>query len=303
MVKVMAGIVLYNAEIERLLVEIKSILPQVDQICLCDNGSANIKLIEKKIKISDRIVFLKNEENLGIGVASNQICAYAEKNGFEWVLMLDHDTVCPFNLVDTYKKFTEDAALGMMCPNVVDRELVRNIYISTGTEEIEYIERCIQSATFVRIAAWKKCGGFNEWMFIDFVDFDICKKMEINGYRILRCKTVTVDHQLGKRTFSKFSSKYEKISKLTGIETIRYLSYKNEFSKDRIYYCTRNNIAYIRLYSSYIDKFKEWKDFYYRILKRIIRSNHRLMIISQTIRGMHDGFRVNIKPYKKNCNI
>ena len=234
MAKIMAGIVLYNAEIERLLMEINSVLPQVDQVCLCDNGSTNIALIEKRIGISDEIVLLKNEENLGIGTASNQICAYADQSGFEWVLMLDHDTVCPPNLIDTYKQFAEDTSLGIMCPNVVDKELVHNKYKSTGTKKTEYIERCIQSATFVRISAWKKCRGFNEWMFIDFVDFDFCKRMELNGFKILRCNDVTVDHQLGKRVKSKNADFYMKLYRKTGLSAFKYFTYKNEFSKARV---------------------------------------------------------------------
>lgn len=297
-VKVIAGIVLYNAEIDRLLMEINSILPQVDRICLCDNGSSNITLIEKRICRSDKIILLKNEENLGIGTASNQICVYAEKNGFEWVLMLDHDTVCPSNLIDTYKQFTENALIGMMCPNVVDKELVHNIYKSTGNEKTEYIKRCIQSATFVRISAWKKCGGFNEWMFIDFVDFDFCKRMELNGFKILRCNDVTVDHQLGKRVKSKNSDFYMKLYKKTGITIFKYFTYKNKFSKERVYYCTRNNIAYIKFFGTYLDKKRERKEFWIRIFKRILRSKNRFMIIKETIRGIYDGIRTDIEPYR-----
>lgn len=298
MVKVMAGIVLYNAEVERLFMEIESVLPQVDLICLCDNGSANIAIIEDRIGINDKVVILKNKENRGIGTASNQICSYAERNGFSWVLMLDHDTVCPNNLVETYKKYTDNEALGMMCPNVVDVELARNQYNSVGNGEIEYIHRCIQSATFVRISAWKKCGGFNEWMFIDFVDFDFCKRIEINGFRILKCNTVTVDHQLGKRVKTKYADFFMRLYRKTGKNFFKYFTYKNEFSEARIYYCARNNIAYIKLFANHIDKSKEWRVFFVRIFLRILRSKNRLMIIKETIRGTYDGLKSNIEPYR-----
>lgn len=298
MIKTMAGIVLYNAEIERLFMEIESVLPQVDLICLCDNGSTNIDMIEKKIGENEKIVIIKNENNLGIGTASNQICLYAEKKGFDWVLMLDHDTVCPADLVATYKKYIDDESLGMLCPNVVDKELARNQYNSIGDGEIEYIQRCIQSATFVKITAWKKCGGFNEWMFIDFVDFDFCKRMEINGFRIARCKTVTVDHQLGKRVKTKNADFFMNLYHKTGKSIFKYLTYKNEFSEARIYYCARNNIAYIKLFAGYIDKKKEWMIFFSRIFKKLIRSKNRLMVIRETVKGAYAGVKSNIIPYK-----
>lgn len=298
MEKVLAGIVLYNAEIERLINEIESVLPQVDIVCLCDNGSVNISAIERRINGNDKIVLLKNEKNLGIGTASNQICSFAEENGFEWVLMLDHDTVCPDNLVVTYKKHTDNEFIGMMCPNVVDREIVHNLYYSSENEETEYIQRCIQSATFIKLSAWKKCGGFNEWMFIDFVDFDFCKRLEINGYKILRCKTVTVDHQLGKRVKTKNADFFMSLYRKTGKSVFKYFTYKNEFSPARIYYCTRNNIAYIKMYGSYINKGYEWRQFYFRNIKRLLRSVRRPMIIRETIRGLRDGFKADIQPYK-----
>lgn len=296
--KIMAGIVLYNAEIKRLFLEIESVLPQVDLICLCDNGSTNISMIEEKIGGLEKIVVIKNKDNLGIGTASNQICFYAEMNGYDWVLMLDHDTICPSNLVDTYKKHTKDKLIGMLCPNVVDRELVRNRYNSDGKGEVEYIQRCIQSATFVRTSAWKKCGGFNEWMFIDFVDFDFCKRMELNGFKIARCTTVIVDHQLGKRVKTRNADFFMNLYHKTGKSVFKYFTYENEFSSIRVYYCTRNNIAYIKTFSPYLDKKNEWKNFCGRIIRRIIRSKNRPMIMRETIRGIRDGFKMKVLPYE-----
>lgn len=298
MPQILAGIVLYNPKIERLLLEMESIMSQVDRICLCDNGSVNIALIEEKIRMSEKVILIKNRINLGIGVASNQICSYADRNGFDWILLLDHDTICPSNLVDTYTKYVGDPLIGMMCPNVVDKEIVYNKYNSTCKEETEYVKRCIQSATFINVSAWKKCNGFNEWMFIDFVDFDFCKRIELNGYRILKCNTVTVDHQLGKRVTTKFAKFYMDLYKITGIRTFKYFTYKNEFSKERVYYCTRNNIVYIKLFGENLNRKEEWKEFFVRILKRILRSKKRFMIIRETIRGARDGLKSSIEPYK-----
>lgn len=299
MLKIIAGIVLYNAETNRLFREIESVLSQVDMVCLCDNGSTNISLIEKKIISLDKVVLLKNRSNLGIGTASNQICSYAEKNGFDWVLMLDHDTICPSNLVSTYVKYIGDPMLGMLCPNVVDSDLVQNVYNSKNESETEYVNRCIQSAIFIRVSAWKKCGGFNEWMFIDFVDFDFCKRMEINGYKILRCCSVTVDHQLGKRVFSKHVESLNKLYEHTRIRIFKYLSYKNVYSEARVYYCTRNNIAYIKIYKNHINNLKEWEEFILRIVKRIIRSENRYMILKTTIKGIKAGIDFDLENYEK----
>ena len=44
---ILAGIVLYNPQIERLILELKSIEKQVQKICMFDNGSNNYSEIEK----------------------------------------------------------------------------------------------------------------------------------------------------------------------------------------------------------------------------------------------------------------
>lgn len=298
MSKYMAGIVLYNAELDRLQLEINSVLPQVDLICLCDNGSQNIEEVESLISGINKIILLRNKINLGIGAASNQICRYAEKEGIDWVLMLDHDTICPKNLICTYKKYINDQSIGMICPNVVDKEIVNNVYCKKNKQKVEYVNRCIQSATFIKIDVWRKCQGFNEWMFIDFVDFDFCKRVELSGFKILRCNTVTVDHQLGKRVRTKHALFYEKLYKTTEMRIFKYMTYKNEFSAARVYYCTRNNIAFIKIFGNDLDKKTEWIAFFDRIIRRIVRSNHRFMIIKETIKGIVDGVRCNCPKYK-----
>lgn len=77
---ILAGIVLYNPQIERLILELKSIEKQVQKICMFDNGSNNYSEIEKvieSISFRDKIVLLKSADNKGIGYALNKIFEYA----------------------------------------------------------------------------------------------------------------------------------------------------------------------------------------------------------------------------------
>jgi len=301
MTKIMAGIVLYNPEIDRLLLEIQSVLPQVDFICMCDNHSDNIGIVEEKISDKPNIALIKNPENLGIGTATNQLCRYAEEHGYDWILLLDHDTVCPDNLIQEYQKYIHVDYVGMICPNVIDKDTVRKQWYSPADgQETEFVEVCIQSATLLKIEAWKICDGYNEWMFIDFVDFDFCKKLILNDYRILKCKSVVIDHQLGKRVPTKSAPFFQFVYNKTHIGFFKYFTYKNVFSKARVYYCTRNNIAYMKMYADYINKRKERKLFWKRIIKRVLRSKKRFMIISQTIKGIRDGSKYHPQLYIPN---
>ena len=37
-----------------------------------------------------------------------------------------------------------------------------------------------------RIDAWEQIGKFDEWLFIDLVDNEFCKRLIVSGYTILR---------------------------------------------------------------------------------------------------------------------
>ena len=142
--QVIAGIISYNPNIERLLLEINSVRSQVKLMCTCDNGSNNINDIEDKINYDDKIVLIKNGENLGIGKAANIICQYAFEEGFSWVLMLDHDTICSYNMISVYMQYTNQPEIGMICPNIVDKEIAYKKWISQDYEGTDFVRLCIQ---------------------------------------------------------------------------------------------------------------------------------------------------------------
>ena len=57
--KILAGIVLFNPDIERLKQNAAAILPQVDCLLAVDNGSTNLEEIEKALP--DSVRYLEHE--------------------------------------------------------------------------------------------------------------------------------------------------------------------------------------------------------------------------------------------------
>lgn len=81
----LAGIVLYNPNLERLSQNIVACATQVNEIICIDNGSRNIAEVEELIsrlqelkspQAAPFIKIIKNDENLGIAKALNQILYY-----------------------------------------------------------------------------------------------------------------------------------------------------------------------------------------------------------------------------------
>lgn len=204
----LAGIVLFNPERNRLRENINAILPQVQKLILVDNGSTNVGEILTEYEKNSKIQIIQLGSNLGIAVAQNQICAFAETELFEWAITLDQDSVVPNNLVAEYKNVIEafDDNVGMICPKIIDRNFGEITYgkIHEGVEEVP---QCIASASAIRISAWKKVGGFYEPLFIDAVDFDMCWSLREHGYKILRINDVKLLHEVGHSKVVQFAGK------------------------------------------------------------------------------------------------
>lgn len=195
--KILAGIVLYNPEAQRLKENIEAINLQVDKVLLVDNGSKDTNYNEI-IEDYDNIQCISNKKNMGIAYALNQICGYAYSHGYDWVLTLDQDSVATSGMVDVYKTIANDE-IGILGCWIHDRgyQIDESWGIEHETFETDWV---ITSAAFTNVKAWKDCGGFDNGMFIDYVDWDICESMRKVGYKIMKTYKTKLIHELGHGT-------------------------------------------------------------------------------------------------------
>lgn len=205
---VFAGIVLFNPEIDRLIENITHIICQVDRLILVDNGSANKKEIQNIIQNlnSTKIQYIDLLENKGIAAALNVIAEFTESCGVKWVLTLDQDTVCKDNIIDIYRKYLSIRNVGQFTclyqdRNFLDDRLKRD---TIGYCELKKVPWCITSAALLNIEAWKKAGKFDETLFIDQVDYDMCLTMREKGYWIYQVGFVGFVHEIGQGHIIKF---------------------------------------------------------------------------------------------------
>ncbi|GAA5410962.1 glycosyltransferase [Streptococcus uberis] len=233
---VMAGIVSFNPDIDRLILNIDAILSQVNKVVLVDNSSNNIREIESKLekKYQNSIELIENPSNLGIGNALNKIFQIADNLSYDWVVTLDQDTVVPDRLVDTYFKYYDMKSVGQISSNILEKSTNKTIYKSNKT--FTEVTRCITSGSMSNVSAWKLSGGYDEELFIDYVDYDFSMKISKNNYKIIRCNDITIEHELG-----------DSVTKFLLFIPIRVPNY----SPFRKFYISRNIIIYIRRYFSF----------------------------------------------------
>ncbi|MCO6558770.1 MAG: glycosyltransferase family 2 protein [Bifidobacterium sp.] len=226
--RIAAGMVTFNPSLDDLRGSVPALLKQVETLVVVDNGSGNVEDVASFVAGYPQVTLLRNGKNLGVAVALNRIFEWAEKTGFDWVLTLDDDSEIPEEMIDGYRRCLKDrddvaamggstssdsdgvsdsmdsgngskrandfngsSRVGIVCPLLVNRK-DGTVFQSKRNEN-----ECITSGSLTNVAAWKAIGGFDDWLFIDGVDFDFSRRLVAAGYPIVECKAVVMPHQIG----------------------------------------------------------------------------------------------------------
>ena len=242
MPKFYSGIVLFNPNIERLSISLNNLSPQVEKVILVDNGSANVEDVNSLLSSYNNVELIRNQENLGIAAALNQICSYAYNDHSDWTLTLDQDTVCSIDFISQLSKYIDACTVGIVCPSVNYEGLSK--VPKPLDDSITFPYACMTSGSLTNIDAWKKVGGFREDFFIDFVDNEFCMKLGLHNYKIIRVRKCIMHHQLGEIREKRFFGLFRK--KAATHSPLRY------------YYMTRNNLVFIWEYRKHLNVIKEY---------------------------------------------
>lgn len=271
--QICAGIVLYNPNEDRLAENINAILPQVSWLILVDNGSNNIESILKEWNNKSKIKFIINIKNEGIAKALNQMCETASEANFKWILTLDQDSVCPSNLIHKFMQYTEYNKIGIVCPRF---ELNINGHsLKKVTTNFEYVDYCITSASLTNLEAWNKSGKFDEWMFIDCVDYDFCLKLTSHGYKILRLNDVVINHEVGKLQVMELPF---------GKKIILH-----NHNPMRNYYISRNTVYILKKYWKNKSVYRWIPRLIYWQTCKLIFERNKIKNLTQFLKGIKDG--------------
>lgn len=291
-VKIGALIVTFNPDLKRLSDNINAIHNQVDVLVIVDNDSSNKKQIEELIKES-KIEIIELDHNMGIAAAQNIGMNFLQKEGATWGITLDQDSIVPLDMVSkyTHSKEFNDETTGILALQYLDptwNEVQRRAKLKSKLKNTEEI-RVIASGNMVRIDAWRKVGGFDEWMFIDQVDFDFDAKVLLSGYKIWQINDIVMFHEVGKVIHNPI------------LERLLLFPKKSVFSDHssfREYYIQRNTIVHAKRYP-------EFRRHRFQVIVSMIQSRRilvysapRLKKLSAAWKGIIDGMKYNPKKDK-----
>lgn len=296
--RVAAGIVTYNPNIERLTKTIQSIYPQVNVVVLFDNHSGNIEDIKKSVQGYKQLKLIEGERNFGIATGLNSIAEYAYTRNYQWLLTLDHDSVPQADMISEFLKFTSLKDVALLCPRVVDyRQAYRYAFQSPDSSDYNPVQECITAGSFLNLEIWKKIGGFDEFLFIDFVDYEYCYKLRANHYAIYKINGLVLDQELGDLKMSKHAKYFLKMGEKLHSQLIMSFACKKSYSVQRRYYCTRNYIYCHKKYPQYIRRCEVVSSLVKISIKLFFLANNRWELMGAIFRGIRDGKRLNIVPY------
>lgn len=269
------GIVTFQPAIDILFSSFKSLIGQTKNIIVVDNNSSNLSSVKNILADFSQyfnIHFIENEDNYGIAKALNQIMDKSKEYG-EWTLLLDQDTIVEKNYLKNAQKYlSNNERISIITPRIIDRDNPRMEYDSN--ENTQFVDKCITSGSINSVAIWEKVGKFDEWMFIDGVDHEYCKRVTEANFKILKLNSISIEHKIGD----------SKIHKFFGIK-IEVLNH----SPFRKYYIVRNIIYYGKKHNeSLINVFlKICKQFFLVIFFE----KSKLVKIKRMYRGVKDGIR------------
>lgn len=187
-------IVAYNPDLRRLSQNIDAVEHQVDAILVFDNASANARELERLL--SDKgCIFHLNGENVGLSKALNVLCSIACGLGATHVLLLDQDSIAGAGMVRALMACVS-SDVAMASPQIVDRN--KGEGFEAGRPD-EFPKRVITSGALVFLRVWSEVGGFDERLFVDWVDYEFCANLRAHGYRIARANGVMLLHEMGRR--------------------------------------------------------------------------------------------------------
>ena len=178
-VEVYAIIICYNPDLDLLLKNVESISNQVKQVIIVDNCSRNFSDYKQVICPFENVTFMRLEKNEGIAFALNFGLDYCIGK-CKWFISLDQDSCASPDMVDKLLMIAESKD-GIIAPLIVDRNSVEEKGVDyTHLDSVT----AITSGCLNNVEILKKVGGFDNKLFIDFVDHEICLRLKKAGYSI-----------------------------------------------------------------------------------------------------------------------
>lgn len=276
--KLVGTVILYNPELD-VSKNIYTYLDQIEKLYVIDNSSTESVFIKEEFSNNKKVVYIPNLQNVGIATALNKALELAEIDGYDFLLTMDQDSYFESGsetLEQMLFRINQNENLAIISP-IHHYPIGKNQQGKSRTPIDKVV--VMTSGNIVRVNLIKSVGGYKDELFIDYVDHEICLRLNKLGFNVELYDHYKVVHSLGNVNEKKFL--WKKV-------------YPTNYSYIRHYYRTRNRLYVYKTYGKNFPKYirTEKMNFIKDVLKVILFENNKLKKIKYFILGYID--------YKKN---
>lgn len=273
-----AVVVLYNPSFE-VFDCIKTYSSVVDILYVIDNSTKpNLELVEMIGKELHNATYISLNGNLGIAKALKEGLKKAVASGADYCLTMDQDSKFPTDKMDDIKKYLLEAGdeYGIISLNA------KGIDKNDEFTGIKDVDAWITSGNFVNVKNYTKTNGFNEDLFIDLVDFEMCEQFHNINKKVGIIGEICLTHKIGEPMIKRFLWKKVKVDNHPPIRY--YYQYRNTE-----YLWRRNKSFYAR-----------WHKEGYKVqLVQMLLGENKKERMKMIRKGRRDGKKGILGPYKE----
>jgi len=281
--KIAGVVVLYNPDYE-IIENIKTYLPFLDCLYLLDNSTSKTSII-KLLTLIDKVKYISLNGNKGIAKALKVATETAIKDGYKYLLTMDQDSKFPtkdFEYIKNYIKNNDISNVGLISINYSGSKLK---VISEDKSYVEKTNLCITSGTFMVLDNYKKIDGFNEDLFIEMVDYDICCQFYEKDIDMILFRNIMLNHRIGEEQVLNFL--------LFKIKRVIHNGVR--------YYYKYRNWHYLKKTKSkkYLENMLTIKKRFgiARMIRRILFQKDKIINAKLILKGIKDGKKGILGPY------
>jgi rhamnosyltransferase len=266
-------VILYHPDVEEVCHNIRSYIDYLHVLYVFANSKCSVETIEHIKAISQKISFIQNGENEGIAKTLNKALSLSVV-GSNWLLTMDQDSYFEPEQAVAYfgafnQLFSHSKNIAVICPHHSSKD-------RSGITNFDYkeIKGAITSGSIINTKICKELNGFEEKLFIDYVDFEYCYRSIINGHKIIQFSNIYLNHSIGTQ-------------KKAGYFFVVKRSSRSLHSPFRVYYMVRNFLYVSTKYKDYLpQEIKARRNELLVILKNnLLFSKKFFKVLSAVIKG------------------
>ena len=228
--KILCVVVLYNPS-KQVVENVKTYERIADKVLFIDNSTGELPTEFNEFKVNEKFAFYSMNGNQGIAAALSTALIISCNEKFDYTLTMDQDTSFISLDINKIKSF--------LFENIDSNYAIIALDVEKKYKDnsIHRVKSIITSGNFINNRLYKKLDGFNEKLFIDYVDFDLCRQIFYKRFAIVVIPFSNAKHTIGIPKEKRFI--FFKIKSYNHSYIRYYYRYRNElylFKQNRKFY-------------------------------------------------------------------